>query len=616
MTSRHLLAGVCALLTAVAVQPGNAFGATVVSGDLEMNAPVVIDPTSNPDDPETVDANFSAMGRLAFMERMPVTKVISRVTLGNVGSAASCSTPVSVRLFVHEHLHGDLVDGLQVAYSEDPQDLPASPGEVTFDIPPTTLRKGRGYSFTLGWENTSCPSGRLTSWAHNQATVDGGSVRCTGGAPAAPYGNLVQHRMWHAAGASDRDPGCVSYPTDWAFHYTMPEGWLMTDQSGSYVVSATGYSSQPPVEEICGTTAAQAGAEAVFWRETPGFPGHGDYVCMWPQYGSLDGETTDGWYFGMPWSNDGTGAPRDTYLKLDPIDYDGLLATDAPVWAFDEEENFFPQKASAFTENWVPVAGGGYVLSTQFDNILFDAAGEELAAAGSPGSGAFPPPLYLGVLGETYFFGSGSEPESTTGDYIDARGSDEATYSADSARMYEEGHADIVYGRAAHDPDDGKLWLQYWLFYYYNSFETFGVGVHEGDWEMIQIGLDGQNRPDAVTFAAHNTGYGCTWSEAEHFGSGGGTPVAYVAARSHAAYPHSGETDLPFTAVDRHRGTGAWKILPMESIVGNSRWPTWRGRWGSSTTGEFQSPTNPSEQGDKWSRPSTFHTDHRDPLKC
>lgn len=42
------------------------------------------------------------------------------------------------------------------------------------------------------------------------------------------------------------------------------------------------------------------------------------------------------------------------------------------------------------------------------------------------------------------------------------------------------------------DPDSGQLWLQYWLWYIYNDYHlAFNAGLHEGDWEMVQVGMDG-----------------------------------------------------------------------------------------------------------------------------
>jgi hypothetical protein len=168
---------------------------------------------------------------------------------------------------------------------------------------------------------------------------------------------------------------------------------------------------------------------------------------VWPQYGPLGDRSKDGWYYGIPWPNDDTASPRDVYLKLDTIDYAALLADHLPIWAFDSGENFFPQKASAFTDNWFH-SPAGWVNSTAVANTLFDGDGNALAAAGSPGpSSGGPNALSLNALGTVYSFGSGSGPESSTGDYIDARGGSETTYSMDSAYQFDHGNGDAVYER-------------------------------------------------------------------------------------------------------------------------------------------------------------------------
>jgi hypothetical protein len=218
--------------------------------------------------------------------------------------------------------------------------------------------------------------------------------------------------------------------------------------------------------------------------------------------------------------------------------------------------------------------------------------------------------MVLGVLGESYWFGPDPEdqPSAAPSDYIDARGSSESTYSADSATQYAAGYDDVVYGRVVHDPDDGKLWLQYWVFYYFNSFNALGVGYHEGDWEMVQVGLSSADAPDVMTLSAHNEGYKLDWADVETGGAQDNSPIVYVAARSHAAYPEAGQTELFPLVNDDHEGDGIWKVLPLEEIDSQDRWTSWPGRWGSSPgTASAPSPVNPSEQGAKWSNPSTFH---------
>ena len=48
-----------------------------------------------------------------------------------------------------------------------------------------------------------------------------------------------------------------------------------------------------------------------------------------------------------------------------------------------------------------------------------------------------------------------------------------------------------VYAHVATDPGHpGQLALQYWLFYVFNDWNN----LHEGDWEMIQLVFDADDR--------------------------------------------------------------------------------------------------------------------------
>ena len=56
---------------------------------------------------------------------------------------------------------------------------------------------------------------------------------------------------------------------------------------------------------------------------------------------------------------------------------------------------------------------------------------------------------------------------------------------------------DVAYGRIARG-SDGRRWLQYWLYYTDNPQDRGIVrtGRHEGDWELVQVGLGrGAARP-------------------------------------------------------------------------------------------------------------------------
>ena len=239
------------------------------------------------------------------------------------------------------------------------------------------------------------------------------------------------------------------------------------------------------------------------------------------------------------------------------------------------------------------------------------------AASGSPGTGVLPQPLTLELLGEHYH--DGTNDLSASEDNINARGNEVPTYESDAERMWEAGYRGMVYGRAVTAPEDGRVWLQYWVFYYDNSWGApiFEWGQHEGDWEMIQIGLNELAEPDAVTFARHATSdtWGCTWAQVEKTGTGEEAPVVYPGRGSHASYPHAGETELVLGQTDYHDGEGIAEQPPLHMLTTEDDWMNWKGRWGAST-GEFESPHTPSQQGQKWSNPSRFQSEHLDPTHC
>lgn len=97
---------------------------------------------------------------------------------------------------------------------------------------------------------------------------------------------------------------------------------------------------------------------------------------------------------------------------------------------------------------------------------------------------------------------------------------------------------DVIYGHVARE--NGETWLQYWMFYAYNSQDRGIVktGRHQGDWELVQLRLGDDGTPDRVTLAQHSWAESCALSE---LGEVGGRPVVYVANGSHASYASAGE---------------------------------------------------------------------------
>jgi len=134
---------------------------------------------------------------------------------------------------------------------------------------------------------------------------------------------------------------------------------------------------------------------------------------------------------------------------------------------------------------------------------------------------------------------------------------------------------------------------------------------------MTQVGLNAIGEPDAMTFARHEASktWGCTWEDVDKVGEEEERPVVYPGRGSHASYPHAGETELGFGQTDEHDGRGAGVDPELSVLNAEDDWVNWRGRWGAST-GTFESPATPSQQGDKWSHPSRFQSEHLDPTDC
>jgi hypothetical protein len=94
-------------------------------------------------------------------------------------------------------------------------------------------------------------------------------------------------------------------------------------------------------------------------------------------------------------------------------------------------------------------------------------------------------------------------------------------------------YAGRLYGRVVPDETDGRTWLQYSVWLYYNPKNLFGFGKHDGDREMVQIGLGKDNKPEVATYAQHAGGEARPWRKVE---LEQGRPAGYVASLSHASY--------------------------------------------------------------------------------
>jgi hypothetical protein len=193
---------------------------------------------------------------------------------------------------------------------------------------------------------------------------------------------------------------------------------------------------------------------------------------------------------------------------------------------------------------------------------------------------------------------------STVDDYINAEGN----YDQDAQRLQAFPiYWDKAYARVIPEPDGSKA-LQYWFFYYFNWHPApTTLGDHEGDWEMVQVELDARGIPGRVTYAQHGGGEQCNWSLVTR--TGDGRPAVYVAQGTHASYFRPGSKPPSETAPAGDEvlwSAPAYSPSVEEIDPIAPGWLDWAGRWGESTTGDFQSPYGPMKQGQKWDNPRAW----------
>jgi hypothetical protein len=278
-----------------------------------------------------------------------------------------------------------------------------------------------------------------------------------------------------------------------------------------------------------------------------------------------------------------------------------LLARYSPYVQYDSLETFAADSAATMTD-CVPA---GFPQG----NTLCQDSRKPLAEA-KPAAGVSK--LELSFLRSGNYADAAETPVDRD-DYIDAVGKN---YVAASRAIHTRpGYADQVYGHAKKDRE-GALWLQYWFFYYYNDKALLGVGLHEGDWEMVQLRLGADREPDAATYAQHSHGERCGWEEVEtKDGPDGPAPIVYSARGSHAAYFRRG-IYMQAPIVPDQNDAGGPLVRPQLNVIGDKEpaWVAWPGRWGSTRAliGPIGSNSPPGPRWhDSWRDPLSFHEEAR-----
>ena len=275
-------------------------------------------------------------------------------------------------------------------------------------------------------------------------------------------------------------------------------------------------------------------------------------------------------------------------------DHDELLKRFQPALRYDSNEQFFGDSAAQYTD------APGVTLRRGPDS---ETPGALLASAVPVGG---EPQLTLAFLGPRSY-GSGEKVEKT--DVIGVSGRDyRAQYVA--LRIARPDLNNRMYGRAVEV--NGRLWLQYWIFYFYNDYRlALGFGTHEGDWESMQLrmGIDG-DVPDVAVYAQHRHGEKRNWEHVEKLPDSPQTPIAYVARGSHAAYFEPGyhQTEAWYDIADGRRASPR---LSLEIVRDDTHpWMLWPGRWGDTA------PRDRSADLDQWAPRGPGTKRHwRDPNK-
>lgn len=133
-----------------------------------------------------------------------------------------------------------------------------------------------------------------------------------------------------------------------------------------------------------------------------------------------------------------------------------------------------------------------------------------------------------------------SLPVTTTSTYLDVRGAEPnlqaSRYPVIEQQLRSAQPRPTVYFHLAYEPSQGRVAIEYWLFYLYNDF----YDQHEGDWEGVTIVL--QN--GAPLGAAYSQHQGRTWVAWPSLSKSGSHPVVYVARGSHADYAKAGRYSI------------------------------------------------------------------------
>jgi hypothetical protein len=262
-----------------------------------------------------------------------------------------------------------------------------------------------------------------------------------------------------------------------------------------------------------------------------------------------------------------------------------LLERHRPFLRYDSQESYFADSASEWTDN--P------------GNELRRADGTVLARAGMG--------LELAFLGQLY-------AQNASAAKTDVISNPSRNYREQARILHARpGYANHMYGHGVVD-SAGDLWLQYWFFYFYNDYNLIGsflhAGLHEGDWEMIQVRLR-DDTPDLAVYCRHAGAGKRDWSRVEKL-PGTERPVVYVARGSHASYFERGTrwTGHWFDHADGKRRSPELHLDVVDDRDERWQWVRWPGSWGDTEASganplDSSSPRGPAAHS-QWDDPPSL----------
>ena len=274
---------------------------------------------------------------------------------------------------------------------------------------------------------------------------------------------------------------------------------------------------------------------------------------------------------------------------------EALLRRFQPCLRYDSLESYFADSA----EIWV----------ANPHSRLSDASGKTIATAADGLSLAYLHP-------ERYPTGQ----EAARGDFIEQTRSDYGRQYRDLRTARPE-LRNVVYARTVER--HARLWLQYWLFYFFNDYQlAWGIGVHEGDWEMIELRMKSQGdqrlsfesaEPEIAVYAQHSFCEIRPWAAVARLAQeqtkedvpvtdgAEDRPLVFVGRGSHASFFEPGfhSTDFYDITDGKRRPKNDARLEVIDDPAPD--WLRWPGRWGGKRAGG-NGPAAPCAQS-QWGDP-------------